>query len=185
MARAIQTDDLEMEVPVVRDDAMWIRLGDQVKVVSESGALNWEGTVIRKSQFVDEEFQRQTIFIRIKTDKNQDLLAGEYLRAIFPVRPIDGVMEIPRNSVFNSDEVFVVRQGRLAKERIEVVKENERTLLFKGVPEGDTIVVQQLINVSEGTLVQTSTEESNAGGPVPGGTGQPAGAANKGRRANR
>jgi hypothetical protein len=164
VARAIQTNDLEMEVPVVRADAAWIRLGDPVQVVSEARSLTWEGTVIRKGQFVDENFQSQSIFIRIKPRANQTLLAGEYLTAVFPVRPIEGVMEIPRNAVFNTNEVFVVQDGRLAKKFIDVVKVNDRTLIFKGIPEGDTVVVQQLINVSEGTLVQTDKEDSGQAG---------------------
>ena len=176
VARAIQTDQLEMEVPVVRADAVWIKLGNKVKVISETRSLSWEGTVIRKGQFVDENTQSQTIFIRIKPNNKQSLLAGEYLTAIFPVRPIGNVMEIPRNSVFNSDEVFVVRQGRLAKKKIEVIKVNERTLIFQGLPEGDTLVVQQLINVSEGTLVQTDKE-------TPGQTGQAKEVSAKGKKA--
>lgn len=172
VARAIQTDHLEMEVPVVRDDAAWIELGAPVKVISETRGLTWQGKVIRKSQFVDENTQRQSIFILIQPNRNQLLLAGEYLRAIFPVRPIENVMEIPRNSVFNSNEVFMVREGRLAKENIDVVKLNERTLIFNGIPEGDTLVVQQLINVSEGTLVQTDKEETTGPGQRPGGAAE-------------
>jgi len=170
VARAIQTENLEMEVPVVSSDAAWIKLGDPVKVVSGTRSLTWDGTVIRKGQFVDEGTQSQSIFIRIKPVSNQPLLAGEYLTAVFPVRPIDGVMEIPRNSVFNTNEVFVVRQGRLTKEQIDVVRVNQSTLIFRGIEEGDTLVVQQLINVSEGTLVQTDLEDQQ--GPGPEGPGQ-------------
>jgi RND family efflux transporter MFP subunit len=177
VARAIQTDHLEMEVALVRQDAAWVNVGDPVKVVSQTRSMSWEGKVIRISQFVDENTQRQTIFIRITPRKSQSLLPGEYLRAIFPLRPIEQVMEIPRNSVFNTNEVFVVRQGRLSKEKIDVIKVNERTLIFAGIPEGDTIVVQQLINVSEGTLVQTDKEtpgpDQRPGGPGgQGGSGQ-------------
>jgi membrane fusion protein (multidrug efflux system) len=170
VARAIQSDQLEMEVPVVRSDAAWINIGDPVKVVSETRSLTWEGTVIRKAQFVDEGTQRQTIFIHIKPKRNQSLLAGEWLTAVFPSNPIANAMEIPRNAVFNTDEVFVVRQGRLAKEKIDVIKVNDRTLIFNGIAEGDTIVVQQLINVSEGTLVQTD-KEGPGQGQGPGGPG--------------
>ena len=46
-----------------------------------------------------------------------------------------------------------LREGRLAKKEINVIKINERTLIFNGLTEGDSVVVQQLINVSEGTLV--------------------------------
>jgi len=185
VARAIQTDHLEIEVALVREEAAWIKLGDPVKVVSEARSLTWEGKVIRKSQFVDENTQSQTIFIKIKPNRNQALLAGEYLRAIFPVRPIEDVMEIPRNSVFNSNEVFVVRQGRLAKEKIDVIKENERTLIFKGITEGDTIVIQQLINVSEGTLVQTDKDAPGKSVKGPGAPGQGPGTEAEGKKAKR
>ena len=171
VARAIQTNNLEMEVPMVRSDAAWIQLGDMVQVISEARSMSWEGQVIRKGQFVDENTQSQSIFIRIRPKAKQSLLAGEYLTAVFPVRPIEAVMEIPRNSVFNTNEVFVVQNGRLAKKQIDVVKVNERTLIFKGIPEGDTVVVQQLINVSEGTLVQTDKDAPS--GPGPGGPGGP------------
>ena len=75
-------------------------------------------------------------------------MAGEYLLASFPGRPILNVMEIPRNSVFNTNEVFIVKKGRLSKQVINVIKTNDRTLIFNGLTEGDSIVVQQLINVS-------------------------------------
>jgi membrane fusion protein (multidrug efflux system) len=182
VARAIQTDNLEMEVPMPRADAAWINVGDPVQIKSETSSQNWEGTVIRKGQFVQENTQSQSIFIRIKPRPNQQLLAGEYFWAIFPVRPIENVMEIPRNSVFNSDEVFLVREGRLVKEQIDVIKQNDRTLLFRGIPEGDSIVVQQLINVSEGTLVQTDADTPVR--PAAGGPGQGQGSAS-GTRGNR
>ena len=169
VARAIRTDEMELEVPLKRVDATWVNIGDPVIIHSEKRALNWKGKVIRKSAYVDENTQSQEIFINIPFDRNKPLLAGEYLLATFPVRPIENVMEIPRNSVFNSNEVFVVNNGRLAKRQINVIKENERTLIFNGLAEGDSVVVQQLINVSEGTMVQI---ESDAPAPQQMGSGK-------------
>lgn len=185
VARAIQTDHLELEVALKRADAAWVKTGDPVTIESGKRDLSWKGKVIRKSQFVDESTQRQTIFIQISNDKRQPLLAGEYLVANFPLRPIENAMEIPRNSVFNSDEVFVVREGRLTKEKIEVIKVNERTLIFNGIAEGDTLVVQQLINVSEGTLVQTDKSASAKPGSGPGAPGQDPGSSAEGKKAKR
>jgi len=161
VAHAIRTDQLELEVSLRRTDAAWVNIGDPVTVTSKDGSVSWEGHVIRKSQFVDENTQRQEVFVRLDNGGSQALMSGEYLVATFPVRPIDDVMEIPRNAVFNFDEVFLVKSGRLAKANINVIKENERTLIFNGLEEGDTIVVQQLINVSEGTLVMTDTDEAS------------------------
>jgi RND family efflux transporter MFP subunit len=170
VALAIRTDELELEVPLNRVDATWVNIGDPVQVLSEKRNLSWEGRVIRKSPYVDENTQSQELFIQIPYNRNKPLLAGEYLHASFPVRSIEGVMEIPRNSVFNSNEVFIISNGRLAKREINVVKENERTLIFNGLPAGDSVVVQQLINVSEGTLVQLENEVPDAPGQ---GAGKP------------
>ncbi|MFO7670742.1 MAG: efflux RND transporter periplasmic adaptor subunit [Bacteroidales bacterium] len=159
VATAIRTDEMEMEVPLKRMDATWVNIGDPVVVHSEKRDLTWKGKVIRKSEYVDENTQSQEIFIQIQYDPIKPLLAGEYLLATFPVRPIEGVMEIPRNSVFNSNEVFIINNGRLARREINVIKENERTLIFNGLPEGDSVVVQQLINVSEGTMVQIESDD--------------------------
>lgn len=155
IAQAIRTDEMELIVPLKRVDAAWVRTGDKVNVFSENRNLSWKGKVIRKSQYVDENTQSQEIFVKIPFDEKQPLLAGEYLLASFPVRPILNVMEIPRNSAFNSNEVFVVRNGRLVKQSIKVIKTNDRSLIFNGLTEGDSVVVQQLINVSEGTMVMT------------------------------
>jgi membrane fusion protein (multidrug efflux system) len=162
VARAIRTDGLELEVPLARNEAQWVSVGDPVTAHSEKRDLTWKGTVIRKSQYVDENTQSQEIFVQIQRNANQPLLAGEYLDATFPVRAIEGVMEIPRNSVFNTNEVFVVKKGRLAKREINIIKVNERTLIFNGLAVGDSMVVQQLINVSEGTLVQLENEGPSA-----------------------
>ena len=160
VAKAIRTDQLELEVPLRMDDARWVEIGTPVSISSKDGSASWNGEVIRKSKFVDENTQRQEIFIQIQNGRGQSLMAGEYLLATFPVRPIPNVMEIPRNAVFNFDEVFLVKSGRLTKAKINVVKENERTLLFNGITESDTLVVQQLINVSEGTQVQTDAQQA-------------------------
>jgi len=179
VARAIRTDHLELEVPVKRADAVWINAGDKVLVNSDDGSLSWTGQVLRKSQFVDQNSQRQSIFVSISYNHKQPLFAGEFLNASFPVRPIEGVMEIPRNSVFNTDEVFIVKSGRLTKARINLIKTNDRTLIFNGLTEGDTLVVQQLINVSEGTLVQTDKDAAKAPARGPGGQGQKPGESGK------
>lgn len=161
VALAIRTDELELEVPLEPSDAFWVNPGDPVIVHSENRALSWNGTVIRKSQYVDENTQSQEIFVHIPYNEQQPLLAGEYLVASFPVRPISNAMEIPRNSVFNTNQVFIVRNNRLVKKEINVIKVNERTLIFNGLEKGDSLVVQQMINVSEGTVVMVNNEEQH------------------------
>ncbi|MFW5644896.1 MAG: efflux RND transporter periplasmic adaptor subunit [Bacteroidota bacterium] len=158
VAKAIRTDKLELEVPLERIDADWVKTGDKVKVISDRSHHEWEGIVIRKNQFVDPNTQSQGVFIQLSNDNELPLLVGEFLHAEFAGHPVDHVMRMPRNAVINSNEVFVVVEGRLEKRIINVVKVNERTLLFSGLEEGEVLVIQPMVNILEGTLVRTGTE---------------------------
>ena len=62
-------------------------------------------------------------------------------------------MLLPRNAVFNSNEVFIVVDGKLKKREINVIKWNESTLVFNGLNEGDKVVAEPLINVRENSPV--------------------------------
>ena len=154
VAHAIQTDVLELELPLEKQDAEWVKIGDKVKVASASRNNNWQGKVVRKSRFVDQNTQSLGVFIRINNSKEKPVLVGEYLKATLPGRSVRNVMEAPRNAVFNSNEVFVVKEGSLQKKIINVIKVNEKTLIFDGLKEGEMMVMQPLINVLEGTLVE-------------------------------
>lgn len=164
VAHAIRTNDLELEVPLQMSDAKWVKIGDNVKIKSEPRELNWTGKVVRKSQFVDENNQRQSVFVRLNNDRQKHIvLSGEFLSTEFPGHPVENVMEIPRNSVFNSNEVFVVVDGRLENRTINIIKTNEKTLIFNGLEIGEVIVVQPLINVLEGTLVEVQGMDQGQG----------------------
>lgn len=62
-------------------------------------------------------------------------------------------MELPRNAVFNSDQVFTVVDGKLKKEKINVIKWNEATLIFDGLKAGKKVVAEPLINARENAPV--------------------------------
>ena len=154
VAKAIRTDLLEMEVPLKRFDAAWVKVGDKAVLESRERNLTWEGKVVRKNQFVDPNTQSQGVFIRIRNQENKPLLVGEYLNASFPGHPVNGTMEVPRNVVFNSNEVFIINDNRLHKRSINIIKINENSLLFNGLNEGQMLVMEPLINVTEGTKVE-------------------------------
>lgn len=153
VATAIRTDLLVIEIPLERQDAYWVKIGDKVTVISDLSNKKSTGKVIRKSAFIDENTQSQSLFVNVSNKNGENFLQGEFVHVVFPGHPINNVMEIPRNAVFNNNEVFVIVDGRLQKRLINVVKVNETTLLFNGVKEGEILVSQTLINVLEGTPV--------------------------------
>jgi len=154
LAKIIRTDVMELEIPVEVEQAQWIEIGDVAEVTTEDQSNSWTGKVVRKSQFVDPDTQSMEVFVQLTSTPENPLFNGLYLRATFPGTELDAVMEIPRGAVFNQNEVFVIREGKLAREEIEIKKINRDTVIFNGVPEGIEIVVEPLINASENTPVE-------------------------------
>ncbi len=173
LASIIRTDSLELEAQVKRSDIRWISIGDEVDVVNDDGSNSWKGVVTRMSGFLEAATQTMSVFVKIRSTKDTPVYQGQYLSAVFPGKPIDAVMEIPRNAVFNANEVFSIVDGALQKREINVVKINETTLLFNGVDEGSVVVTMPLVNAMEGSKVRIAGQEqlaadAQSGAEIPG-----------------
>jgi multidrug efflux pump subunit AcrA (membrane-fusion protein) len=151
IASIIRTDNLEMEVPVETFLSEWINVGDKVRIFAKNRDAETTGRVIRKSDFVDPNTQSRTIYVRIAGGNK--LLAGEYLMAEFKGGTIEEAMEIPRNCLFNHNEVYLVENERLTRKQVNVIKTNENTVIINGLDEGSKLVTQALINVEDNILV--------------------------------
>lgn len=154
IARLIKTNDLEIEVPLEIEDAVWVKAKDEVRVVDTKTNMEWKGKVVRKANYVDEKTQSISIFVGIKPSKEKPVFKGQYLQAHFEGKELKDVMEMPRNAVVNSNQVFIVVDSLLKRAEIDVHKVNTKTLFFSGIEEGTELVVEPLLNVTENTKVQ-------------------------------
>lgn len=156
IARIIKTDILELEVPVEVGNLKWVKLDDKVMVLDETRTQTWSGKVTRISEFVDPNTQSASVFVELKNSIQAPVYAGMYLIANFADKTIGHSMEIPRQAVFNQNQVFIVQDSILKKREIQIKKINTNTLIFNGLEKGTELVVEPLINVREGTVVKTS-----------------------------
>ena len=154
IARMIRTDKLELEVPVEVENIKWISEGQEVTVFSEDRTMQWTGHVVRETGFVDPASQSVSVFISVDPEMAKPLFEGQYLRALFNDKIIEDGMVIPRNAVFNANQVFSIEEGKLKKRTIEVLKVNNETLVFNGLTEGSVIVTEPLANAREGIPVE-------------------------------
>ena len=154
VARIIHIDALEVEVPVDVEDAPFIRIDQPVNLKSVDSHLEWQGTVVRISDFVDPSVQQRPVFVRVPLERQPKLYASDYLSAEFLKGSVAQTMSIPRSAVHNFDEVYIVQEGRLKIRQIERVRENPETLLFRGLEPGAFVVTQPLINVSDNIPVK-------------------------------
>lgn len=150
IASMIRTDKFELEVPVRTEDAYWINIGDKVQVSTKDRHLFWTGKVVRKSDFMDPSSQAIGVYISLMPEKNKPLYQGQYLMAEFATKLLENSMEIPRNAVFKKDRVFTVEQGKLKENRVNILKNNETTVIVSGLQVGVELVVEPLVNAKEG-----------------------------------
>jgi len=158
IASMIRTDMLEMEVPVKTREAKMIAVGASVKAISEDGEDSWNGRVVRKSNFVDTKTQSVNIYVKLDYAGSSELYRGMYLTAEFNNMTFKNVIEVPRNSVYNFDQVYIVEDGKLALRNINIIKANQNSYYINGVEKGADLVVQPLVDAGENTPVQIIRE---------------------------
>jgi len=154
IATMIKTDNLELEVPVKAEDIYWIKKGDKVKVSTNDGQMTWWGKVVRKSEYVDPASQSIMVYVAVEPKKDKPLYQGQYLQAEFSDKIVHQSFEIPRNALFNKNEVYLVEDGVLKRATVSVLKLGSTTALISGPKENSTIVVEPLINAAEGVVVE-------------------------------
>lgn len=154
LGRIINTTNLELEVPVEVDNAQWLKIGQRVTIFNSSRTSSWKGKIVRKSQNVNPATQSINVFVAINASRGKPVFQGEYLLAEFSGIKLNKVMEIPRKAVFNENEVFIVRDGLLIKEIIDIQKISRDKLYFTGLEAEEYIVTEPLINATENTRVK-------------------------------
>ncbi len=154
IAKMIRTDKLELEVPVEVENAHFLKTGNNVEIISANGKEKYSGIINRISDFVEPKTQSVSVFISIKGTNGSNIFQGEYMTAVFSQISVANAMEVPRSAVFNHNEVFTVENGKLQKNTINILKVNEKTLIFNGLKENIQIVTEALINAVENTEVE-------------------------------
>lgn len=146
LATIVRTDLYELEVPVIVEEVKLLSPGDSVWVSDETAKIRRKGVIRRIGAVVNPSSQAVSVFVSLPGDAG--LYDGMYLSAELYGRIIPDVMEMPRNAVFNTNHVYVIKDMRLVEKTIEIVKRNDQTLYLRGLDEGEELVVEPLLNVS-------------------------------------
>ena len=147
----------ELKVSVETRDISWIQEGAEVKIYSDETQQYWDGTVLRISDFVNQNTQSVDVFLAINAN-GQRIYDGQFLQAAIPARVVKDGMIIPRNAIYNRSEVFVLEDTLLKVKKINVVRLEKESAIFTGLEEGDALVVEPLIN-AHNNMVAKKFEE--------------------------
>lgn len=145
IGRIIRTGLLELKVSVETKDIAWVQLNTPVEIYSDETQQLWIGEVSRISDFVNQNTQSVDVYVTM-APTNQKIYDGQFLQASIPARTIRDGMIIPRNVLYNGNEVFVLEDTLLKVKRVKIHRLMENEAIFSGLEEGVDLVVEPLIN---------------------------------------
>lgn len=146
LATIIRMDKLEVTVSVFPSDLKWIHTGDQVQI-KKDGSESKTATVSRISSFVNEASQSVDVYLTYVTSANDGFLQGEYVDAIFKGAAVSG-FEIPRESLLDDGFVYELRDKKLEKVKVNILRQLDDSYIIAGLDANQTIVTESLASVN-------------------------------------
>lgn len=151
--RIRKTNDLELELPVRKEDIQWVKTGTKVKVFSEDKRQSTTGTVNRIGSEIDPTTQSVNVYVSVNSTANIKLYEGMYLYAEIAGSTIAKAMEINRKAIFDNNKIFVIKDSILVEQTVNIHKVRNATVLFSGVNEGEKVASEVFLGATDGMKI--------------------------------
>ena len=128
----------EMEVAINKSILPALSVGQDVVVRDPENHNNhWNGKIIRINGKVDRTTQTVMVYIDLR---DKDLKEGMYLEALINGEAINNSMEIARSLLIDDSKVYIVQDSSLHLVDIDPVFFNEKTVVVRGLIDGQHLV---------------------------------------------
>jgi multidrug efflux pump subunit AcrA (membrane-fusion protein) len=138
----IQPSSFELETAVSINQAKSIVVGDKVNLRSASTNESWQGSVKRISSQLDKATQTIKVYVSVQ---DSELKEGMFLIGEILSHPFNNAIEIQRNLLIGTNQVYVLQDSTLVLTPIEVLKLSESTAVIQGLS-NNTIVLNQVFS---------------------------------------
>ncbi|MBU2923008.1 HlyD family efflux transporter periplasmic adaptor subunit [Winogradskyella psychrotolerans] len=127
----------EMEVAISKSFADVLKEGEDVTLTSLDNSKTYKGKVSRVNGSIDATTQTITAYIEVK---HSDLKEGMYLEANLNAEKVENAIEIDRNLLLDSQEIYVVNDSLLDVIAVKPVHFSNAKVILKDVPNGTIIL---------------------------------------------
>ncbi len=157
----------EVRLPVTAADMPYLLYGRdaqgewrQATLTTRFGTAveQWPARLARFERRVDAE--TRTFFVVAEVDSPYDpelyrraLVMGLFVEAAFAGADIDDAVRLPRSILHNGDQVYVVREGRLYQQPVEILRREQDSVIVRGLSAGQRVVVSRLDLAVDGMAV--------------------------------
>jgi RND family efflux transporter MFP subunit len=164
VASAYGIEAVEILVPLEDREMAWFDIPSKANVKAEfAGAIHtWSGQVVRTDSQVDPKTRLITVIIEVtepfkKSNGRPVLMPGMFVDVTIQGKILEQVFPIPRSSLHNGNEVWVVAQdNRLRIHKIDIARQDqEYAYVVSGIEDGAMIVTSALDTVTDGMKIRT------------------------------
>lgn len=125
--------NLEIAVPLLVDEFNQIHFGNgtTVEISSDNTDKKLEGRLVRKDPVLDKNSQSLKVYVTFSNNKMiPDFLAGNYVNIKISGKKLKNVAAIPRHLVDNENYVYTIENGKLSREKLEVLEvQNDKVIV--------------------------------------------------------
>jgi RND family efflux transporter MFP subunit len=193
LGTAYGTESVEIELPLEDKELAWFDVPDgkdspskpveaEVKANFAGAEQSWIGYVKRTTGQVDKTSRLISVVIEVPepfdtSGGRNALLPGMFVEVFIKGKELKNAAAVPRNAIRSSNEVWLVNDGRLHIQPLEIVRsDKDFAYAVSGVDDGATIVLSSLDMATEGMKVRVQAKiptqneqfienESHPGGP--------------------
>lgn len=156
----VNTSAYELEVNINTAYADLLQKNKKVKLQNLEHTKDWIGVVSRINPIVDASSQTIKAYITVK---NKDLREGMYLEANLPVKSIEDAFEVSRKLLIDDTKLYIVKDSLLHLQTIKPVFFNEKTIVVKGLENGQKLVKEPISGAYEGMVVKKPSNSPKNG----------------------
>lgn len=151
VATIINTSNLEVEIPLPKDQAKMVNIGSKVILHTED-KKELIGTVKRVGESINVSTQSLSVFVSTNT---LGLYDGMYLTAEIIAKSLDNTIKAPVTALQPAGNIMHVTNNKLVKHDVEILYQGNDYVLLKGVNSPIALVVEKVTNINEGATVKT------------------------------
>ncbi|WP_055448049.1 efflux RND transporter periplasmic adaptor subunit [Lacinutrix mariniflava] len=149
----------EMEVAISKTFANLLKVGEEVALNNLDKTESYKGKVSRINGSIDPTTQTITAYIEVK---NASLKEGMYLEANLNAKEEANAVEIDRNLLLESQQVYVVKDSLLDVIDVKPVYFSDTKVVLKNVPNGTIILKKPVPGAYAGMLVKPFEDKPKA-----------------------
>ena len=137
--------NLEISIPLLVEESNLIdfSLKPSVKIYSDKNNKDFiTGKVLRRETSLDRNSQTLNVYVSFSNNNlNSYFFPGNYVNAKIHGRRLKNVATVPRNLVDNDNYIYTMEEGKLAKEKVDVITiQGSKAIIRNTIPKNTTLV---------------------------------------------